>query len=103
MMKKGIGGREAIYVAIESNKRQPISLQPALDGIAPLAVLSGPAPSESGASPRAPPPRVRKPQINNDRCLAPTPDLETHRAAMRQAFGNTLSNEFAEVMLGKLI
>jgi len=27
----------------------------------------------------------------------------THRAALRQAFGNTLSDEFAEFMLGKLI
>jgi hypothetical protein len=30
-----------------------------------------------------------------DQCVAPTPDLEAHRAA--------LSNEFAEVMLGKLV
>jgi hypothetical protein len=28
--------------------------------------------------------------------------LEAHRVALRQAFGNTLSDEFAEVILGKL-
>jgi len=32
-----------------------------------------------------------------------TSDLEAHRAALRETFGNTLSDEFAEVMLGKLI
>jgi len=35
--------------------------------------------------------------------VAPTPDLEAHRGALRQAFGNTLSDEFAELMLGKLV
>jgi hypothetical protein len=34
---------------------------------------------------------------------AAAPDLEMHRAAMRKAFGDTLSNEFAEFMLGKLV
>jgi hypothetical protein len=46
---------------------------------------------------------VRKPSRNHDQCVAPTTDLEAHRGALRQAFGNTLSDEFAEVMLGKLI
>jgi hypothetical protein len=34
--------------------------------------------------------------------MAPTPDLSSHRAALCQAFG-TVSDEFAEVMLGKLL
>ena len=46
---------------------------------------------------------MRKPSRNHDQCVALTPDLEAHRAALREAFGNTLSDEFAEVMLGKLI
>jgi hypothetical protein len=49
------------------------------------------------------PPRVRKPDPGSDRCLAPTPDLEGHRARLREAFGNTLSEEFVDVMLGKLV
>jgi hypothetical protein len=35
--------------------------------------------------------------------LAPTGDLESHRARLREAFGNTLSDEFVEVLLGKLM
>ena len=46
---------------------------------------------------------MRKSSPGNDRCVAPTSDLEAHRGALRLAFGNTLSDEFAEVMLGKLI
>jgi hypothetical protein len=46
------------------------------------------------------PPRLRKPSPLNDQCLAPTGDLEGHRARLREAFGNTMSDEFVEVILG---
>ena len=36
-------------------------------------------------------------------CGRLAPDLESHRARMREAFGDTLSDEFVEVLLGKLI
>jgi hypothetical protein len=49
------------------------------------------------------PPRLRKPSPLNDQCLAPTGDLEGHRARLREAFGNTMSDEFVEVILGKLV
>src|SRR5262249_219475 len=49
------------------------------------------------------PPRVRKPSPHSDQCTAPTEDLEGHRLALRQAFGDTLSDEFVSVVLGKLI
>jgi hypothetical protein len=50
------------------------------------------------------PPRVRKPRPNADRCVAPPGvDLEDLRARMREAFGNTASDEFAQVMMRKLI
>ncbi len=52
---------------------------------------------------RKPPPRVRKPSPADDRCLAPTPDLEAHRARLRQALGDTLSDEVVEVFLGQLV
>jgi hypothetical protein len=52
---------------------------------------------------RKPPPRLRKPSPHHDRCVAPTGDLETHRARLREAFGNTLSDEFVEFLLGKLM
>jgi hypothetical protein len=35
--------------------------------------------------------------------LAPTPDLEGYRARLREAFGNTMSDEFVDVMLGKVV
>ena len=49
------------------------------------------------------PPRVRKPLPRNDQWKAPTPDLEGHRKRLREAFGNTLSDEFVDVILGKLV
>ena len=47
--------------------------------------------------------REEKPSPLNDQCVAPTPDLESHRKRLREAFGNTMSDEFVEVLLGKLI
>src|ERR1700730_175002 len=35
--------------------------------------------------------------------LASTPDLESHRKRLREAFGNTMSDEFVDVLLGKLV
>jgi hypothetical protein len=34
---------------------------------------------------------------------APTSDTDAHRAELRAAFGETLSDQFVEVMVGKLI
>jgi len=101
-------------MAIESDKRGPVQIQPSTEEDAlgvPLSVAnpSTSAPMSTGsavavqAGSQRRPPRVRKPERNNDRCVAPTADLDGHRKALRQAFGNTLSDEFAEVMLGKLV
>jgi hypothetical protein len=49
------------------------------------------------------PPRVRKPSSGHDVIYAPTSDTEAHRAELRAAFGETLSDQFVEVMVGKLI
>jgi hypothetical protein len=99
-----ISGIEATYVALEANKRGPIVLEPAAE-LAP-ASANAPEPgsrSETTNAGRKPPARVRKPSPGNDRCLAPTPDLEGHRARLRDAFGGTMSDEFVDVMLGKLV
>ena len=101
-MRRHISGREATYVAIESDKRGPMKIEPADGAIGDPTITTGSAISQVSTTRKAPP-RVRKPQANNDRCVAPTPDLEAHRAELRQAFGNTLSDEFAEFMLGKLV
>jgi hypothetical protein len=52
---------------------------------------------------RKAPPRLKKPSKRNDAIVAPTVGLEEHKAALRQVFGETLSDEFVDVMLTKLI
>ncbi len=51
----------------------------------------------------AAPPRVGKPSPTHNQYLAPTADLESYRAQLREAFGNTMPDEFVDVMLGKII
>jgi hypothetical protein len=101
-----ISGKVATNVALEANERRPINLASAPEtsisphtSASPHANLPADQPS---AKRRRHPPRVHKPSPGNDRCLAPTPDLEHHRRGLREAFGNTMSDEFVEVMLGKL-
>jgi len=48
------------------------------------------------------PPRLRKPSSYND-AVAPTIGLGEHKAALRQVFGETLSDEFVDVMFKKLV
>jgi len=115
-MPRHISGREATYMAVENEKRRPVQIEPlpsdddvnAPSSISNSAAAPVPACIDGSAippvsAPRKAPPRVRKPSVLHDQCVAPTPDLEAHRGALRQAFGNTLSDEFVEVMLGKLI
>ena len=98
--KERIHGLQATYAALEESKRGPISLEPA-DG---QTVATGPSPPVRLASTRNPPPRVRKPHPNNERFVAPPGvDLEDLRARLREAFGNTASDEFVHVMMRKLI
>jgi hypothetical protein len=44
-------------------------------------------------------PRLSAPLPRNDQWKATTPDLEGHRKRLREAFGNTLSDEFVDVAL----
>ena len=89
-------------MAIESDKRGPVKIEPLLaDGAASAASMTtgsaAPVPAVPQASaPRKAPPRVRKPSQNHDRCVAPTADLEAHRGVLRQAFGDTIADEFAD-------
>jgi hypothetical protein len=46
---------------------------------------------------------VRKPSADHDKCVAPTSDLESHRKRLRETLGDTMSDEFVDVILGKLI
>ena len=113
-MRRHISGREATHIAIESDKRAPVKIEPfSTDGAATALPAttdsSALVPADTGPAVAQPtparkkPPRVRTPSRDHDRCLAPTADLEAHQMALRQAFGNTLSDEFVEVLLGKLM
>jgi hypothetical protein len=103
-MTQRINGAEATHVAMEASERGPITLESS----AQPDPTKGDTPAQSGVLQRVPagrraPPRVRKPSPHHDRCLAPTADLDSHRARLREAFGDTLSDEFVDVLLGNLI
>jgi len=112
MASKHIRGGDAARMAVESAKRGPVTIEPppADDADMPATTTVAPplAPADTGSSISQPtegrkkPPRVRKPSPQNDKCFAPTADVEGHRAALREAFGNTLSDEFVSFLLGKL-
>src|SRR5262249_17360769 len=95
----------ATNLALESARRGAVHLEPSdepgSDNIIPLPSPTG-VPETAGGE-RTPPPRVRKPSSANDRLLAPTTDLEAHRARLREALGSTMCDEFVDVMLGQLV
>jgi hypothetical protein len=99
--EKHIRGRDAARMAEENDKRRPIALEPAPNGIVDV-VSESQVPVETKGHARAPPPRVLKPSRMNDQVLAPTQDLEAHRAALQRVFG-TLSEEYSQTMFGKLV
>src|SRR5215204_5088614 len=91
---------DATRIADELGRREPLKLlSPALDADKQVVALS-PSPVEAG---KKAPPRLRKPSNRDDVVLAPTTDLEEHRTALRRVFGETLSDEFVDVMLSKLV
>ena len=93
-MKSRIRGGDAARAAVATTERLPVTLQ-ATD-------LAGPFQPVPEVGQRNKPPRVRKPSASHDVIHAPTADLETHRAMLRTTFG-TLSEDFADTMMGKII
>jgi hypothetical protein len=100
--KPRISGLDATHIAMEANERGPIRLESPSATVTADAVMPS-SPQRIRDDNRKSPPRVRKPSARNDQCLAPTPDLENHRARLRESLGNTMSDEFVDVILGKLI
>jgi len=49
------------------------------------------------------PPRLKKSSRQSDVVVAPTAELDEHKAALRGVFGETLSDEFVNVMLTQLV
>ena len=108
--KPRISGKEATHAAMEAEKYGPIRIHAANDSPPnsnePADMAQVPAQvkgTPDGGHARKAPPRVRKPSSQHDQYLAPTPDLEGYRARLREAFGNTMSDEFVDVMLGKVV
>ena len=108
--KSRISGKEAAYLAMEAAKYPPVRISAAdnsAQGSNEAEVTENlPAPikdAQDNCERRKAPPRVRKPSPIHDQYLAPTPDLDGYRARLREAFGNTMSDEFVDVMLGKVI
>jgi hypothetical protein len=96
MTKSRIRGRDAAWSAVQMAERRPMPLQ--------AAEVAGPdLPLHQAPGLRKGPPSVRKPSAGHDVIVAPTDDLEAHRADLRQAFGETVSDQFVEVMMGKLV
>ncbi|HYV32145.1 MAG TPA: hypothetical protein VEO53_13710 [Candidatus Binatia bacterium] len=103
-MKPHIDGKDATRVAAEAAKRGPIRVHAAqTQDVASPGAPPPPAPLAVHTDGRKAPPRLRKLSPHNDQCVAPTSHFESHRARLREVFGNTLSDEFVEVLLGKLM
>jgi hypothetical protein len=102
-MKTRISGKEAARVAEDMAKPGPIRVIEAVSASEAQEAPGALVPSPGSELDRKVPPRVRKPLPRNDQWKPPTPDLEGHRQRLREAFGNTLSDEFVDVMLGKLV
>jgi len=94
LMTSRIRGGDAARAAVATTERLPVPLQ-ATDLVGPFQPLPEGNPAHEA-------PRVRKPSARHDVIHAPTTDLDTHRAILRITFG-TLSEEFADPMMGKVI
>jgi hypothetical protein len=106
-----LSGKDATHAAMDAAKYPPVKIEECeepgeqANGLGSEAERL-PALADQPNAPevrRKAPPRVRKPPAMNDRLLAPTADLQSYHARLREAFGNTMSDEFVQVMLGKLV
>jgi len=98
--RKHIRGLHAARAANEFARREPVKWVSSGQEEGKQVVALTPAPA-IGA--KKAPPRLRKVSWHSDAIVAPTTGLEEHKAALRQVFGETLSDEFVDVMLTKLV
>jgi hypothetical protein len=112
-----ITGKDAAYAALDQLKYPPVKIERANTAAAsPQKAAAETTPSRAATestqqidkapnavNPRTAPPRVRKPSPIHPRICAPTGDYEGYRARLRETFGNTMSDEFVDVMLGMLV
>src|ERR1700720_1438658 len=103
MKQQRISGKEAVRVAEDMAKPAPTRLVEVVSASEAQEAPGALVPSPGSELDRKMPPRVRKPLPRNDQWKAPTLDLEGHRKRLRESLGNTLSDEFVDVILGKLV
>jgi hypothetical protein len=96
-----ITGLEAARLADDHAHREPVRLLSSKSGDAKQLVGAS-SPSADQLAKKAPP-RLAKLSGRGDVVVAPPAELEEHKAALRHVFGETLSDEFVDVMLTKLV
>jgi hypothetical protein len=92
-----ITGLEAARLANE--RRARLSLLPSEPAEKPLQEPGIASPKETV---KKAPPRLRQPARRGNVVLAPKAGLQAHKAAFREVFGETLSDEFVDEMLTQL-
>jgi hypothetical protein len=95
--RRQITSLEAARLANEKHAR--LSLLPSASGD---KQLGEPASSSADKVAKKAPPRLRQPARRGDVLLAPKAELQAHKAAFRELFGDTLSDEFVDEMLTQL-
>jgi hypothetical protein len=85
---------------LANEKREPVSLLVSQSEETQLEKLRCPSANEVG---KTAPPRLGRPGGRGDVILAPKAELQEHKAAFRQVFGETLSDEFVDEMLTRLV
>src|SRR5262249_31307484 len=95
MRKDCIDGLEAARLANEERAR--VSLLPPQSGEQQLE-----KPRSDNELAKKAPPRLRQPARGGPVVVAPKAELQAHKAAFREVFGETLSDEFVDEMLTQL-
>jgi hypothetical protein len=95
MRKDCITGSQAVEVA--NKKLARLSLLPPQSGEQQLE-----KPRSDNEVAKKAPPRLRQPAKCGEVLVAPKAELQAHKAAFREVFGNTLSDEFVDEMLTQL-
>jgi hypothetical protein len=95
-----IAGREATRLANEAAQRKPVRIMASTSEGGDQLVQAKSPPTARVA--KVAPPRVKRPSKQSDQVLAPA-ELGAHKAALREVFGETLSDEFVDAMLTQLV
>ncbi len=94
-----ITGLDVDAPRLANEKRARLNLLPSESGD---KQLDEPRSSSANEAVKKAPPRLRQPARQGHVLLAPKAELQAHKAAFRELFGETLSDEFVDEMLTQL-